>query len=60
MKKEYISPKVIAREIKLHNLMAGSVPMTEEDTDPGLGSDAKGGFTDFDVEEDYYTKKSLW
>lgn len=51
MKKEYISPKVIAREVKLQNIMAGSVPMSDDPTDKGYGSDAKRGSFEYDEED---------
>ena len=50
MKKEYISPKVIAREVKLDNLL---VDMSNGEADPNYsgGSDAKRGSFEYEEED---------
>ncbi len=54
MKKEYISPKVIAREVKLDNLL---VDMSNGEADPNSPVLSKRGSkfnsADFDDEEDF-------
>ena len=51
MKKEYISPKVIAREVKLDNLLVDMSNGTDANPNYPGGSDAKRGSFEYEEED---------